>query len=90
MGVEVRPSLESNGLRVLARLGKADGALAYGGAYRQGVDALRREGPLDRDGLIDAWSRLRAHGKTLCRRNAPDCLACPLDPDCAHAAADKF
>ena len=47
-------------------------------------------GPRDRQWLMDAYLRLRAHGKTLCRRGVPLCHACPLDPACAHAPADQF
>jgi endonuclease III len=30
---------------------------------------------------------LREHGRTLCKRTNPRCIACPLDSVCAHAPA---
>ena len=47
-------------------------------------------GRTDRAWLVDAHERLRALGKTTCKRGAPICAACPLDATCAHAAAGSL
>jgi endonuclease III len=84
-GLASEPSLDSNGLRVLARLGLIEDRGNYGALYKDGVALLKRNGPADRDGLIAAFEILRQHGRALCKRAAPRCLACPLDAVCAHA-----
>ena len=87
-GVAVRPSLESNGVRALARLGLYIQQRDYAASYRAAVEALARYGVMDRDWLVTAHQVLREHGKTLCRRAAPQCMACPLDTACAHAVGN--
>lgn len=86
-GLSLEPSLESNGLRVLVRLGLIVDTPNYGALYKAGVALLKRDGPADRDWLVSAFEILREHGRTLCRRSGPECLACPLDAACAHAPA---
>ena len=83
-GLEVRPALESNGVRALVRLGHAVEGKSYANAYKNAITALGDLGPPDRDRLIAAYQLLRAHGQTLCKRTAPLCLSCPLDDACAH------
>lgn len=89
-GIDVRPSLDPNGLRTLVRLGFFPQQASYAASYKAGVASLAASGKPDRQWLMHAWLRLRAHGKTLCRRNGPLCHDCPLDPACAHAFADQF
>lgn len=84
-GLSLTPSLESNGLRVLARLGLIEPSDNYGALYRDGVERMRRDGVAERDWLVMAYGVLREHGRTLCRRGGPNCLPCPLDAACAHA-----
>jgi endonuclease III len=84
-GLSLAPSLDSNGLRTLTRLGLIADSENYAALYRDGVGLMRREGVAERDWLVAAFGVLRDHGRTLCRRGAPQCLACPLDSDCAHA-----
>jgi endonuclease-3 len=83
-GVDARPSLDSNGLRVLVRLGLAREAKSYTSTYRNAVEALVEHGRKDRAWLVDAYLALQAHGRALCRRAGPECLPCPLDAVCAH------
>ncbi len=87
-GVAVRPSLESNGVRALARLGLYIQQRDYAASYRAAIEALARYGVMERDWLVTAHQVLREHGKALCRRAAPQCMACPLDEGCAHAVGD--
>ena len=84
-GIAVRPSLDSNGVRALARLGYFIEQKAYGSSYTAAIAALTRHGVLERDWLIMAYVALREHGKALCKRSNPLCMACPLDAECAHA-----
>ena len=85
-GVAVRPSLESNGVRALARLGYCAEGRDYTASYRAAIELLARDGLATRDWLMTAFQVLRDHGKALCKRGAPLCLSCPLDADCAHVA----
>ena len=75
-------ALESNGLRVLLRLGFGEENQNYSTTYRLVRAAV--EGELEREysWLIDAHQLLRLHGKELCRRSEPACEKCPLAPDC--------
>lgn len=81
-GLEARPSIESNGLRVLVRLGLVAERDNYAGMYREAVAALGEAGQGDRAWLMSAWHVLREHGKRLCRRAAPHCPACVVEPAC--------
>lgn len=77
---------ESNGLRVLVRLGlvRDEGSYAktYAAARTLGA-ALGAKPRLVRD----AHLLLRRHGETLCRRTAPRCADCPLRAGCVFANA---
>jgi endonuclease-3 len=86
-GISPRPSLESNGVRALIRLGfVADGG-AYAATWRTAVRVLADQGVDDFDWLTGAWLTLRAHGQETCRRSDPLCLRCPLDNACPKASA---
>jgi endonuclease-3 len=86
-GISVQPALESNGLRVLVRLGFAPQQSSYTAGYKAAVTALKEQGVMERDWLVQAYVLLRAHGQALCKRSAPNCMACPLDKSCAHQPA---
>jgi adenine-specific DNA glycosylase len=86
-GIAAMPALESNGLRVLVRLGLCQEGRSYDQSYRAGIAALKAQGPSDFDGLRRAWLVLREHGKVLCRRNTPECAPCPLSDGCPRAVA---
>jgi endonuclease III len=75
-------ALESNGLRVLLRLGFGEEKKSYSTTYRL-VQKATEEG-LDKDysTLIEAHLLLRHHGHELCKRSKPECRKCPLSPDC--------
>jgi endonuclease-3 len=88
--IAARPCLESNGLRALARLGFFAEESSYAASYRAGIDVLRAEGLVSRDQLMDAYMLLREHGRTLCKRSEPICMACPLDLNCAHASVKQL
>jgi endonuclease III len=86
-GVSVQPALESNGLRVLVRLGLAPQQTSYSATYKAAVKMMAESGTMTRKWMMDAYSVLRLHGQTLCKRTKPQCIACPLDKLCAHLPA---
>jgi endonuclease III len=78
-------ALESNGLRVLVRLGYAREEKNYSTTYRALRTALA---PLESRGA--AWLQrahllLQRHGQELCKRTAPRCDDCPLLAGCPSA-----
>jgi endonuclease III len=78
-------ALESNGLRVLLRLGFADEKKSYSASYRAVQQALAGQLPSDCDALIAAHQLLRQHGQELCKRTRPLCEAgCPLTGECRY------
>lgn len=85
-GLAARPSLESNGLRALARLGAFKEQGSYTASYKAGIEALVATGRSDGAWLADAHLLLRELGKAVCKRGAPICTACPLEPVCPKLA----
>lgn len=79
-------ALESNGLRVLLRLGFAQEQKSYSASYRAVQQALAGHLPGDCKSLVSAHQLLRQHGQELCRRSQPHCGQCPLRSSCAFAA----
>jgi endonuclease III len=77
-------ALESNGLRVLVRLGFADEQPNYAATYRRVRAAVDPAAPRDYDWLIAAHQLLRRHGREVCRRSRPACGDCPLADGCAY------
>jgi endonuclease III len=75
-------ALESNGLRVLLRLGFGEEKKSYSTTYRlvqKGVEDQLHE---DYARLIQTHLLLRRHGQELCKRSKPKCSKCPLGEDC--------
>jgi len=85
-GMSAGLPLESNGLRVLQRVGYGRLQKNYGATYRSVQEALAGQLPSDAAALSRAHLLLRQHGKTICRTNKPLCQECPLGPECAFAA----
>lgn len=78
-------ALESNGLRVLLRLGYAEEKKSYSASYRGVQQALAGQLPSDYNALIAAHQLLRQHGQELCKRTRPLCEAgCPLTAECRY------
>lgn len=74
---------ESNGLRVLVRLGLVPNRRSYAATYsaaRPLAEELR-----DHRAVAVAHLLLREHGQVLCRRTNPRCPACPLRAICPSA-----
>jgi len=77
-------ALDSNGLRVLLRLGFGEEKKNYSASYRSTQEAISDELVEDYDWLISAHSLLREHGKELCKTNRPRCEECPVRKRCAY------
>ncbi len=77
---------ESNGLRVLVRLGFAQEDKSYAKTYRSAAEAARPELPDDNGWLVAGHQLLKTHGQELCTRTTPACDACPLAKGCAFPA----
>lgn len=82
-------ALDSNGLRVLRRLGYGEENKNYSATYRSVQEALAGQLPQDCDALIRAHQLLRQHGKELCKTNRPHCHDCPLAKDCAYLRSQQ-
>jgi endonuclease III len=82
-------ALESNGLRVLLRLGFAREEKSYAANYRAVQQAIRSQVPKKASEIIAAHQLLRQHGQTLCKRNRPLCEQCPLRKDCPYPDSAK-
>ena len=76
--------VDSNGLRVLLRLGFGVEKKSYDATYRSVQEALSAERRRERSWLLRAHQVLRRHGQELCRRTRPACSACPVRPGCPH------
>ena len=75
-------ALESNGLRVLLRLGFGEEGKNYAATYHSVQDAVSGSLHANCDALICAHQLLRRHGQELCRRSRPLCPSCPLTHVC--------
>ena len=83
-------ALDSNGLRVLLRLGYGREDKSYARSYRSAQAAAEAELPRDCGVRIEAHLLLRRHGQELCRRSQPRCEICPLRRGCAFARSRKL
>lgn len=82
--------LESNGIRVLTRVGYGREEKAYGKMYRSVLEAL--DGQLPRGCAARARSHLllRRHGRELCHTNGPECGNCPIVDLCGWVLKTKL
>jgi endonuclease III len=77
-------ALESNGLRVLLRLGFGEEKKSYAASYKSAKAAVGEEDTSDCKFLIKAHQLLRRHGQELCKRSNPICQECPLRQACRY------
>jgi endonuclease-3 len=83
-GVAEGLPLESNGLRVLTRIGYGRAhSKNYAAMYRSVQEAIAAEVPKGAERLSCAHLLLRTHGKTICRDSRPACHECPIEEGCA-------
>jgi endonuclease III len=76
--------LDSNGLRVLRRIGYGQESKNYSAAYRSVQEAVAGEIGQECRPLIKANQLLRQHGQERCKLNAPLCRICPLTDLCVY------
>jgi endonuclease-3 len=77
-------ALDSNGLRVLLRLGYGEERKSYSSTYRSAQEGVAGELKKDYDWLIAAHQLLRRHGQELCKPAAPVCPRCPVKSSCQY------
>lgn len=77
-------ALDSNGLRVLIRLGFGKEDRSYAKSYRSAQAAAQVQLPGDCAVLIEAYQLLRRHGQELCKTKYPRCEACPVRAECVY------
>jgi endonuclease III len=82
-------ALESNGLRVLLRIGCGEEKKSYSTTYRLVQKAAVNGLDNGFSGLIAAHLLLRRHGQELCRRAAPQCNQCRLAADCEYCTGGR-
>jgi endonuclease-3 len=81
--------LDSNGVRVLTRLGAVREAKGYATTYRAVQAYVGAYTSRGFDWLIRAHQLLRQHGQELCRRTRPQCDRCPLSDTCAFYSLSR-
>ena len=82
-------ALDSNGVRVLYRLGYGDRASSYDRMYRQVQHAAHQELTASAPAFQRAHQLLRRHGQTVCTRTSPECPSCPLRETCAAGRGER-
>lgn len=88
-GLDVRPALDSNGLRTMLRLGFCAEGKSYPVSYRAAMDVLRAHGKATRAWFATAYRVLKAHGRALCKHGAPLCDGCPLSARCPKVSVKE-
>jgi len=88
-GTEPVLALDSNGLRVLLRLGYGKEAKSYASSYRSAQKAAAQDIEENCARRVRAYELLRRHGLELCRRSAPKCEICPLTASCAWYSTNR-
>jgi endonuclease III-like uncharacterized protein len=74
---------ESNGLRVLVRLGLLDDDTSYARLYRSSL-ALEKQLPAKSAVMQEAHVLLHQHGATLCKRSSPHRAGRALSAGCVY------
>jgi endonuclease-3 len=83
-GIAASLPLESNGLRVLLRVGYGNESTNFTTTYKSVQSAIADETIKDREWLIDAHYILRHHGQVTCKSKVPLCDRCVLFELCDH------
>ena len=73
---------DSNGLRVLVRLGLGQENANYARMYQSAARAVETLLPDDFDWCMRAHRLMRRHGQELCKQASPRCEICPLTRVC--------
>jgi endonuclease-3 len=80
--------LDSNGARVLVRIGYGSDDKSYSAMYRSVREATTPELVPRFNWLIDAHLVLRRHGQTVCKTSAPRCGECSVRAECVFAGGE--
>lgn len=80
---------DSNGLRVLVRLGVVQEQGSYARTYAASR-AVAEGLSADPKVMQEAHLLLQQHGRTLCKSTSPRCEICPLGHTCAYARGEKL
>jgi len=76
--------LDSNGVRVLTRVGVVKEEPSYAATYRNVQSFVSTYADKGFDWLIRAHQLLKQHGRELCKRSRPRCGRCPLNDECNY------
>ena len=76
-------ALDSNGLRVMLRIGFGVEKKSYVASYKSVREAITDQSGDDCDFLIEAHQLLRQHGKSICKTNKPRCDQCSIAATCS-------
>ena len=82
-------SLDSNGLRVLLRLGFGEEKKNYTASYYAVQESIRGQLKEEYEWLICTYLVLRQHGKDLCKTSRPLCEKCPVSRSCQYYQATR-
>jgi endonuclease III len=82
-------ALESNGLRVLTRVGLVPERKSYAATYKAAREVTLEQLPAETAPLQRAHLLLRRHGQEVCLRNEPRCPACVLSSECEFREASR-
>jgi endonuclease III len=77
-------ALDSNGLRVLLRVGFGEESKSYQATYRAVQTAAQASSQHNFDWFIETHQLLRHHGHMQCKRTSPLCPVCPLQASCQY------
>jgi endonuclease III len=77
-------ALESNGVRVMLRLGFGEEKSSYSASYSSVQTVTKDQLGENCNFLINAHLLLRRLGKDLCKTSNPACELCPLSLDCRY------
>lgn len=77
--------VDSNGLRVLTRLGYGVAAKTYTTTYKSATTAALAELGTKIEAVTEAHLLLRHHGQTICKTTKPRCGACSIRAHCPSA-----
>lgn len=82
-------ALDSNGLRVLLRLGYGSEQSSYAATYKSVCAAAWPECEEDMAWLARAHGLLRMHGQACCRQRSPACVGCAVEEWCPASEAGR-
>lgn len=88
-GASSRLALDSNGLRVLLRIGYGSEESDYRKSYRSVIEDAAGDVGDSWEVAYAAHVQLKRLGRELCRRSDPQCEACPLNELCDYAQSGR-